>query len=157
MSQVSVLMDVAPYRLSGLVYGALLNHHTGLRALGDAVQQPPYKGPPRAPVLYIKPRNTLAAAGAPVFVPADTAELEVCACLGLVIGRPACRLVPEEALDYLAGYLIVNDITVPHSSYYRPSVRFRARDGFCPLRRSRTSSRARRGRPVRMTSASGCL
>ena len=28
--------DVAPYRLSGVVYGTLLNHEPALQALGDA-------------------------------------------------------------------------------------------------------------------------
>jgi 5-oxopent-3-ene-1,2,5-tricarboxylate decarboxylase/2-hydroxyhepta-2,4-diene-1,7-dioate isomerase len=33
----------------------------------------------------------------------------------------------------VAGYLIVNDVNVPHDTFYRPSIRFKARDGFCPL------------------------
>jgi 5-oxopent-3-ene-1,2,5-tricarboxylate decarboxylase / 2-hydroxyhepta-2,4-diene-1,7-dioate isomerase len=130
---VAVPIDVPPYALSGRVYGALLNHRTALAALGDAVNQPPYQGPPQAPVLYIKPRNTLAASGDAVTVPADAPELEVGASLGLVIGRTACRLSEASAPEYLAGYLIVNDVSVPHASYYRPSIRYKARDGFCPL------------------------
>ena len=56
--------DVAPYRLSGTVYGVLLNHRDALAALGDAASQPPYKATPKAPVLYLKPRNTLVGPGA---------------------------------------------------------------------------------------------
>ncbi|HEY0766628.1 MAG TPA: fumarylacetoacetate hydrolase family protein [Steroidobacteraceae bacterium] len=130
---VAVPMDVSPFRLSGTVYGALLNHRTALAALGAAVNEPPYQAPPKAPVLYIKPRNTLAASGDRVTVPTDVPELEVGACLGLVIGRTACRLSEAQALEHLAGYLIVNDVSVPHASYHRPSIRFKARDGFCPL------------------------
>ena len=125
--------DVAPYRLSGVVYGVLLNHEPALAALGDAVQQAPYKAAPKAPVLYVKPANTLAADGDPVTVPTDAVELEVGAALGLVIGRPACRVSTEQALDHVAGYITVADISVPHDSFYRPSIRFKARDGFCPL------------------------
>lgn len=131
--RIAVTMDVSPYRLSGTVYGALLNHRTALHALGNAVNRSPYNAAPQAPVLYIKPRNTLAADGDPVALPAGVAELEVGASLGLVIGRPACRLSEAGALEHVAGYLIVNDVSVPHSSYYRPSIAFRARDGFCPL------------------------
>jgi 5-oxopent-3-ene-1,2,5-tricarboxylate decarboxylase / 2-hydroxyhepta-2,4-diene-1,7-dioate isomerase len=130
---IAVTMDVPPYRLSGTVYGALLNHQTALQALGDAVNRPPYNGTPQAPVLYIKPRNTLAAHGEPVAVPPGVAELEIGASLGLVIGRPACRLAEDSALESVAGYLIVNDVSVPHLPYYRPSIPFKARDGFCPL------------------------
>lgn len=126
-------MDVPPYQLSGVVYGALLNHQTAWLRLGDSVDQPPYNGAPRAPVLYMKPRNTLIGCGEAVPVPYGTAELEVGACLGLVVGRSACRLREESALEYLAGYLIVNDVSIPHQPYYRPSIRFKARDGFCPI------------------------
>jgi len=39
-------MDTPPYRLTGVVVGALLNHAPQLAALGDAAHQPPYKAPP---------------------------------------------------------------------------------------------------------------
>jgi 5-oxopent-3-ene-1,2,5-tricarboxylate decarboxylase/2-hydroxyhepta-2,4-diene-1,7-dioate isomerase len=130
---IAVTMDVPPYRLSGSVYGVLLNHRTALQALGDAVNRPPYNAPPQAPVLYIKPRNTLAVDGDSIAVPPEVDELEVGASLGLVIGRPSCRLTEDRALESVAGYLIVNDVSVPHAPYYRPSIAFKARDGFCPL------------------------
>ncbi|HET9330139.1 MAG TPA: fumarylacetoacetate hydrolase family protein, partial [Steroidobacteraceae bacterium] len=109
----AVPMDVAPWRLSGVVYGTLLNHKSALAALGAAVHAPPYQAPPRAPVLYVKPRNTLTPTGASVVIPAGVTEVEVGACLGLVIGRSACRVSEAQALECLAGYLIVNDVSVP--------------------------------------------
>jgi len=131
--QYTVPMDVAPYRLSGRVYGALLNHRSALAALGNSVNEAPYKAPPKAPVLYIKPRNTLAGNEAAVTVPRQVPELEIGATLGIVIGRTACRVSERTALEFVAGYLIVNDVSVPHARYYRPSIRQKARDGFCPL------------------------
>jgi 5-oxopent-3-ene-1,2,5-tricarboxylate decarboxylase/2-hydroxyhepta-2,4-diene-1,7-dioate isomerase len=125
--------SVPPYRLSGAVYGALLNHGSALQALGGAVRRPPYNAPPKAPVLYIKPRNTLAVSGDVVRIPAGTPDLEVSACVGLVLGRTACNVPESLALDYIAGYLIMADVSVPHSNYHRPSIRFKARDGYCPL------------------------
>ncbi len=128
-----VAVPCAPWRLSGLVYGALLNHRPALAALGDAVNDAPYKGAPVAPVLYQKPRNTLAGDGARVAVPADADELELGAALGIVIARTACRVSEADAPGYIAGYLAVADLCIPHDSFYRPSLRFRARDGFCVL------------------------
>lgn len=129
----SIPCDVPPFRLSGTVYGALLNHRSALAALGEAAHRPPYGAPPVAPVLYIKPRNTLALPGEVVRIPAGTPELEVGASLGLVIGRTACRVCASSALEYVAGYLIVADVSIPQASFHRPSIRHRARDGFCPL------------------------
>ena len=117
----------------GTVYGVLLNYKGALAALGDAVHKPPYKAPPKAPVLYIKPANTWIAHGAPIPVPADVDALEMGAALGVVIGRTACRVPAAAALDYVEGYTVVNDVSVPHGSYYRPSIRLKCRDGFCPI------------------------
>ncbi|KQW38025.1 fumarylacetoacetate hydrolase family protein [Rhizobacter sp. Root404] len=120
-----------PHR--GTVYGTLLNHADALAALGDAVHAPPYKAPPQAPVLYIKPRNTWVADGDAIVVPAGVEALEIGATFGLVIGRAACRVGEAEALQFVAGAVIVNDVSVPHASYYRPSLRLKARDTFCPI------------------------
>lgn len=125
--------DVAPFRLSGTVYGTLLNQRGTLAALGDASRQPPYKAPPKSVVLYLKPRNTLVGRGEAVRVDGSTPELEVGAALGLVIGRTACALDERDALEVVAGYVIVADFSVPHESLYRPAIRFKARDASCVI------------------------
>lgn len=126
--------DVPPYRLSGVVYSALLNDPQQLLQLGDAVQQPPYKAPPQHPVLALRPRNALAADGQAITVPA--AGVRTGASLGLVVGRTACRVAAEQAPAHIAGYLIANDLGLPmdgSARHYRPAVCQTARDGFCPL------------------------
>jgi 5-oxopent-3-ene-1,2,5-tricarboxylate decarboxylase/2-hydroxyhepta-2,4-diene-1,7-dioate isomerase len=123
----------APFRLSGTVYGVLLNHAPALAALGDAPNAAPYKVPPKAPVLYLKPRNTLGAAGSACALPAGIEALQIGANLGIVIGRAACRASQQEAASFVAGYAIVNDLSVPHDNFYRPSVRFKALDGSCVI------------------------
>jgi 5-oxopent-3-ene-1,2,5-tricarboxylate decarboxylase / 2-hydroxyhepta-2,4-diene-1,7-dioate isomerase len=128
-----VSCDAPPYRLSGTVYGVLLNHKSALAALGDAVNEAPYKSAPRAPILYLKPRNTFSFDGDIIAMPSKITELQIGASLGVVIGRTACRVSPEMSLSYVAGYLVVNDICIAHTSYFRPSVALRARDGFCSL------------------------
>lgn len=118
--------DFPPFRLSGVVVGALLNHAPALAALGDAIHAPPYKAAPRAPVLQVKPRNTLVGDGAVVEVPPG-AELEIGATLAIVIGPGA---------GAIAGFTLAADLSVASDApdrHYRPGVRLRARDGFCPL------------------------
>ncbi|MFO1287151.1 MAG: fumarylacetoacetate hydrolase family protein [Rubrivivax sp.] len=129
-------IPTAPWRLSGTVVGALLNHAADWEALGAAADAPPYKGRAKAPVLHVRPRNTLAGSGAMVAVPAGVEALEVGATLGLVIGRTACRVGASDALGCIAGYVLAADLRVPHGGpqeHYRPAVRHRARDGFCPI------------------------
>jgi 5-oxopent-3-ene-1,2,5-tricarboxylate decarboxylase/2-hydroxyhepta-2,4-diene-1,7-dioate isomerase len=124
--------NLPPYRYSGAVYAALLNHRQQLLAMGDAVNQAPYKAAPRAPVLAIKPRHTLARDGDSVVVPSGHPGLEVGATLGIVIGRTACRVPVASAMQVVAGYTVANEFSLPLSSHYRPSVRLKHRDGFCP-------------------------
>ncbi|MBU9435279.1 fumarylacetoacetate hydrolase family protein [Burkholderia multivorans] len=117
----------------GTVYGALLNERAALAALGDAVHAAPYGRPPQAPVLYIKPANTHAPDGAAVVVPAGVEALEIGASVAVVFARRATRVPAARALDYVHGFTLASDVSVPHPDYYRPAVRFKCRDGFCPL------------------------
>ena len=125
--------DSLPTPIGGTVYGTLLNDPRALAALGEAVKLPPYKAPPKAPVLYIKPRNTRIGPGDAIIVPEAIAELEIGASLGIVIGRTACNVAEAEALSVVAGYTVCNDVSVPHASFYRPSLRFKCRDTFMAI------------------------
>ena len=123
----------APWRLSGVVYSALLNHPQHLSVLGEALHQAPYKAPPKAPVLALRPRNTLACDGAAVVLPQGCPVLQVSASLGIVIKRPACRVQVADAMAVVAGYTLCSDFSLPLTSHYRPAVKLMARDGFCVL------------------------
>lgn len=111
---------MTPFTLSGTVYGVLLNFQAERDALGDAMHQPPYQAAPRAPVLYIKPANTWSANGAGVPVPAHVPEVEIGASVGLVMGGGG----------RLAGCVLLNDLSVPHASFFRPPVKHKCLDGF---------------------------
>ncbi|MFY0479252.1 fumarylacetoacetate hydrolase family protein [Achromobacter marplatensis] len=115
------------------VVGAALNTRQSLEALGGIMDAPPYNAPPKAPVLYIKPANTYAQDGDVITLPADVDEVEVGPCLGVVFSRRATRVDEAHALDYVAGYRVVADLSVPHASYFRPALKQKCRDGFCPI------------------------
>lgn len=128
--------DQDPYRLSGTVYGVLMNDPKSLDAIGDAVNRAPYKAAPVAPVLYLKPRNTLISQNTEMRLAANEAAVEINATIGLVFKRAACRVRKEDVADVVAGMVLVADLTIPHSSFYRPSVRFKARDHSCVMAKS---------------------
>lgn len=119
--------------ISGSVFGTVVNFKGVLEGLADAVYDKPYLSPPVAPVLYIKPANTFNRHAAGIPLPEGLTQLEMGATLGLVIGKKATAVNEETALDYVAGYTVVNDVSVPHDSIYRPSVQHKSRDGFCPI------------------------
>lgn len=119
--------------VTGTIYGTLLNYKGELESLGDAVYDEPYNSPPIAPVLYIKPANTYNRHGGSIPMPEGIPDLVIGAALGLVIGKRAVAVDEKNALTYVAGYTIVNDISVPHDRVYRPAVQHQARDGFCSI------------------------
>jgi len=126
-------IEVAPFRLSGTVYAALLNHRRSLDALGAAVAQAPYQGAPKGVVLAVKPRQSLVAPGGDVLIDEGGEPLEVGAALGVVIGRTACAVAEADALGHVAGFLVVCDCTLPRAGHFRPQIRAMARDASCVL------------------------
>ncbi len=105
------------YFPAGTVYGVLLNFSAERAALAAQMSQPPYKAPPQAPVLYVKTANTWSGNGASVPVPTRVAQVEVGATVAMVIG-PVMR------------YVLMNDLSIPHASFFRPPVKFKCLDGF---------------------------
>lgn len=118
---------------SGDVYGAAFNFRGALEKLGAAVHEAPYVAPPKAPVLYIKPVNTWVGSGVPVVQPSDVQALRTGGALGIVMGRAASRVSEADALKFVGGYTVVNDLGVPHDNFYRPAILEKCRDGFCPI------------------------
>lgn len=104
----------------GTVYGVLLNFRGELDALAPQMNQAPYKAPPKAPVLYVKTANTWIAHGAAIAVPARVPEVEIGATIAMVIGDHG----------RVSGYVLMNDLSIPHASFFRPPVKFKCLDGF---------------------------
>ena len=104
----------------GTVYGTLMNFRGELDALGPQMNEPPYKAPPKAPVLYIKPANTWTENGGSITLPAGVPEVEVGATVAMVM----------KSAREIAGYVLMNDLSIPHESFFRPPVKFNGLDGF---------------------------
>lgn len=130
--------DLASMGLSGTVYGVLGNDPAVIDSLGRAVFEAPYKAPPKAPVMFVKPRNTLTASGGVAYLDEGEEGYELAVSLGLVIGRTACRVAFDHAMDHVQAFVAVADLSIPHAAFYRPSLRFKVRDGSCVLGRGLT-------------------
>lgn len=115
------------------VVGCHLNFKGAYAAMEPAMHKEPHFKPPAHAVLYLKPPNTYEPFGRAVVLPPDVQEVEVGATLGVVIGGPASRLTEQEAMDFVWGYAIVNDVTVPHTAVLRPPIRQKCRDTFCRI------------------------
>ncbi|MFH0133977.1 fumarylacetoacetate hydrolase family protein [Variovorax sp. VaC1] len=114
------MSDFPHYLPTGTVYGTLLNFRAEVEALAPHMTQPPYKAPPKAPVLYVKTANTWSPHGGAITVPTGVPEVEVGASIGMVIG----------AEGDVEGFVLMNDLSIPHASFFRPPVKFKCVDGF---------------------------
>lgn len=119
--------------ISGTIYGVVLNDAAERETLGTSLCEDPYKDPPAAPVVYIKPRACASGGGAAIPLPEGERELTVAATVALLIGKDASQVDTISALEHVAAACLALDVSVPFDSYYRPPIAQIARDGFLPL------------------------
>jgi len=91
--------------------------------------------PPERPIIFCKFSTAVVGPGATIrWDPALTQQVDYEVELGVVIGRTARRVPAAEALAYVAGYTICNDVTARDLQHGdRQWVRGKSLDTFCPL------------------------
>jgi 2-keto-4-pentenoate hydratase/2-oxohepta-3-ene-1,7-dioic acid hydratase in catechol pathway len=90
--------------------------------------------PPKAPLIFNKLTNSLSAHHAPIVLPAISTQVDYEAELAVVIGRRASRVSEAEALDYIFGYTLINDVSARDLQFGDGQwVRGKGLDGFAPL------------------------
>jgi 2-keto-4-pentenoate hydratase/2-oxohepta-3-ene-1,7-dioic acid hydratase in catechol pathway len=76
--------------------------------------------PPNAPTFFAKFRNALTPSGTEVMLPAASEKVDYEAEVAFVIGRP-CRDVSEsDALEHIAGYTLLNDLSARDLQFATP-------------------------------------
>jgi 2-keto-4-pentenoate hydratase/2-oxohepta-3-ene-1,7-dioic acid hydratase in catechol pathway len=89
---------------------------------------------PERPVVFAKLTSCISAHGAPILLPPDTKEVDYEAELAVVIGRRCRGVAARDALDYVAGYTCLNDVSA--RDFQRGDgqwVRAKSQDTFGPM------------------------
>lgn len=128
-----------PARL-GTVYGTLLNFKREFACFAPQMGQLPYRAAPKAPVLYVKTANTWNPHGGHVALPANVPQIEVGATFAMVFGPEADVNKSLLATKTIAYWVLMNDFSIPHASYFRPPVKFKCLDGFLGIGAQRVSA-----------------
>jgi 5-oxopent-3-ene-1,2,5-tricarboxylate decarboxylase/2-hydroxyhepta-2,4-diene-1,7-dioate isomerase len=68
----------------------------------------------------VKTANTWSSHGSAIAVPSSVPEVEIGASIGMAIG----------AEGDVEGFVLMNDLSIPHASFFRPPVKFKCLDGF---------------------------
>jgi 2-keto-4-pentenoate hydratase/2-oxohepta-3-ene-1,7-dioic acid hydratase in catechol pathway len=89
---------------------------------------------PERPLLFAKWPNTLIGPGEPIVIPPIAEQVDYEAELGVVIGRRVRGVSVENALEAVAGYLCVNDVSARDLQFSdKQWVRGKSLDTFCPV------------------------
>ena len=90
--------------------------------------------PPAAPLIFNKLPNSLSAHNSPIVLHKISSQIDYEAELAVVIGRRATRVSESEALDYIFGYTLINDVSARDLQFGDGQwVRGKSLDGFAPL------------------------
>lgn len=90
--------------------------------------------PPSAPLIFNKLPNSLSAHNAPIVLHSISSQIDYEAELAVVIGRRARRVSENEALEYVFGYTLINDVSARDLQFGDGQwVRGKSLDGFAPL------------------------
>lgn len=89
---------------------------------------------PPFPIIFAKYANTVIAHGEPITIPSSVQKPDYEGELAVVIGRRGYRIPEAEALDYVAGYMPLNDVSARDwQSRTSQWVIGKTPDTFCPM------------------------
>jgi 2-keto-4-pentenoate hydratase/2-oxohepta-3-ene-1,7-dioic acid hydratase in catechol pathway len=89
---------------------------------------------PEAPLLFAKWQNTLIGPGEPIVIPPIVTKCDYEAELGVVIGATVRNASAENALEAVAGYICVNDVSARDLQFGDGQwTRGKSPDTFCPV------------------------
>ena len=117
----------APIANSGKVICVGLNYSDHAEESGMAI--------PSEPVLFMKSTTSICGPNDDVIIPRDSTKLDWEVELGIVIGKRASYISEADAMDYVAGFTVVNDVSERAFQLDNTGqwVKGKSNDTFCPF------------------------
>lgn len=122
-----LLMPVVPSSIMGIG----LNYHDHAKETGAEL--------PKHPILFMKNISAAIGSDAAIHIPAscvDPQQVDFEGELAVVIGKPAKNVKAEQALDYVLGYTIANDVSARRWQKHAGGGQWckgKSFDTFCPI------------------------
>ena len=90
---------------------------------------------PAHPILFMKATSSISGPGDDIMRPRAAKQIDWEVELGVVIGKPAKYVTEDEALDYVAGYCVVNDLSERYFQMHLTGqwTKGKSCDGFGPI------------------------
>ena len=122
LGEVKVLPPVSPPKIIGI--GLNYRKH---------IEESPFD-PPEVPMMFLKPPSSIIGHLDHIVLPETSSRVDYEGELGIVIGKKGRNIKESEALDYILGCTIVNDVSA--RDYHRQDnsfARSKGVDTFCPF------------------------
>jgi acylpyruvate hydrolase len=117
---------VAPIRRPGKIVALGLNYRDHIEETGKEV--------PEFPVVFAKFPSSVIGPDEEIAIPKVSKKIDWEVELGVVIGKTCKNVAEEEAVDYVAGYTIVNDVSSRDLQRSDGQwIRAKSIDTFCPM------------------------
>ena len=132
---VKLAAPVGPLAKNVMCVGKNYHDHAQEFARSGVDQSGDKQEVPSEPVVFTKATSSLADPGAPISATSDpTRSVDYEGELGVVIGRTCRNVKAKDAIDYVFGYTVVNDVTARtiqqrHKQWFLG----KSLDGFCPV------------------------
>lgn len=118
----------SPVANVGKVIGVALNYRMHAAETGSKV--------PSEPVLFLKAPSAICGPNDDILLPRGSEKTDWEVELGVVIGKTACDIPADQALDHIAGYCVLNDVSERAFQLERGGqqhTKGKSADTFCPL------------------------
>ncbi|NRA83444.1 MAG: fumarylacetoacetate hydrolase family protein [Gammaproteobacteria bacterium] len=128
------ITTLVPFKPSA-IFGTASNYHEHAAEMNTILAAKPDS----SPYVFMKATTSVTGSNSNVILPPETQKLDWEVELGVVIGKRARRVKKEDALNYIAGYTVVNDISardLNHRTDYpfkHDWFRGKSWDTFCPM------------------------
>ncbi len=118
---------LAPIERPGKIVALGLNYRDHIEETGREV--------PKVPVMFAKFPSSVIGPDEDIIIPSISKKIDWEVELGIVMGRTCKSVSKNEALDYVAGYTILNDVTARDIQKHDGGqwVRGKSIDTFCPM------------------------
>jgi len=116
---------LAPVPRPGKIFGIALNYREHANETGRPL--------PQAPLIFSKAVTAVIGPGAAIELPAVSEQIDYEGELALVIGRRARHVRREQALSYVAGYTVMNDVTARDYQTRSGNCMAKSFDTFAPM------------------------
>jgi len=116
------------------IFAVALNYMDHFNEIPEAIREARKLSPPEIPVIFNKQTTSVNGPFDAIHLPAESPQLDYEAELGVVIGK-TCRRVPRESVfDVIAGYTVLNDVTIRDWQMASPTMTMgKSWDTHCPM------------------------